>query len=126
AVQARRGTRMPGGGFIHSFSGAHSLFVDTMRSLRALALGFTLGQTLTEEQDAQVNLLDRLVQHARATAEYSVYYGRGRDRFDVRGRTAHESLVNAANGTNCGPGTQQGHSPVITWKRGLAWAIAGV
>ena len=38
AVQARRWTRLPGGGFIHSFNGAHSLFVDTMRSLRILAL----------------------------------------------------------------------------------------
>src|SRR5213596_1467001 len=31
AVQARRWTRLPnGGGYIHSFNGAHSLFVDTM------------------------------------------------------------------------------------------------
>src|SRR5438876_9465685 len=38
AVQARRWTRLPdGGGFIYSFNGAHSLFVDTIRSLRALA-----------------------------------------------------------------------------------------
>jgi unsaturated chondroitin disaccharide hydrolase len=125
AVQARRWTRIPGGGFIHSFNGAHSLFVDTMRSLRALALGFALGQTLSEEQDAPVNLLERLVQHARATAEYSVYYGRGRDRFDVRGRTAHESLFNAANGTYRGPSTQQGYSPFSTWTRGLAWAMLG-
>ena len=39
AVQARRWTRLPDGGFIYSFNGAHSLFVDTIRSLRALALG---------------------------------------------------------------------------------------
>ena len=38
AVQARRWTRLPDGGFIYSFNGAHSLFVDTIRSLRALAL----------------------------------------------------------------------------------------
>lgn len=125
AVQARRWTRTPGGGFIHSFNGAHSLFVDTIRSLRALALAFALGQTLGEEQDAAVNLLERLVQHARATAEFSVYYGRGRDRFDVRGRTAHESLFNAANGTYRGPSTQQGYSPFSTWTRGLAWAMLG-
>src|SRR6476620_7205448 len=83
AVQARRWTKLPEGGFIHSFNGAHSLFVDTVRSLRALALGFTLGQPLMEEQDARINLVDRLVQHARGTAQYSVYYGRGRDRHDV-------------------------------------------
>jgi unsaturated chondroitin disaccharide hydrolase len=125
AVQARRWTRLPQGGFIHSFNGAHSLFVDTIRSLRALALGHTLGQRLMEEQDATISLLDRLVQHARATAAFNVYYGRGRDRFDVRGRTAHESLFNVASGTYRGPSTQQGYSPFTTWTRGLAWAMLG-
>src|SRR5437870_10041735 len=78
AVQARRWTTLPDGGFIYSFNGAHSLFVDTIRSLRSLALGFTLGQPLMEEQDARVSLFERLVQHARATAAYNVYFGRGR------------------------------------------------
>ena len=125
AVQARRWTPLPGGGFIHSFNGAHSLFVDTMRSLRALALGFVLGQKLSEEQDASASLLERLVQHARATAEYNVYYGRGRDRFDVAGRVAHESMFNVLSGTYRGPSTQQGYSPFTTWTRGLAWAMLG-
>jgi hypothetical protein len=125
AVQARRWTKLADGGFIHSFNGAHSLFVDTIRSLRALALGFVLGQPLMEEQDATVSLLERLVQHARATAAYNIYFGRGRDRFDVRGRVAHESLFNAANGTYRGPSTQQGYSPFSTWTRGLAWAMLG-
>ena len=125
AVQARRWTRLPEGGFIHSFNGAHSLFVDTIRSLRALALGHLLGQKLSEEQDAAIDLLDRLVQHADATARYNVYYGRGRDRFDVRGRVAHESMFNVASGTYRGPSTQQGYSPFTTWTRGLAWAMLG-
>jgi rhamnogalacturonyl hydrolase YesR len=125
AVQARRWTRLPDGGFIHSFNGAHSLFVDTIRSLRALALGHALGQRLMDEQDASISLLDRLVQHARATAAYNVYFGRGRDRYDVRGRTAHESLFNVASGTYRGPSTQQGYSPFSTWTRGLAWAMLG-
>jgi unsaturated chondroitin disaccharide hydrolase len=125
AVQARRWTRLSDGGFIHSFNGAHSLFVDTIRSLRALALGHMLGQRLMEEQDASVDLLERLVQHARATAHYNIYYGRGRDRFDVRGRVAHESLFNVANGTYRGPSSQQGYSPFTTWTRGLAWALLG-
>jgi hypothetical protein len=125
AVQARRWTPLRDGGFIHSFNGAHSLFVDTIRSLRALALGFVLGQPLLEEQDAHVSLLDRLVQHAHATARFSVYDGGGRDRFDVRGRVAHESLFNPANGTYRGPSTQQGYSPFTTWTRGLAWAMLG-
>jgi rhamnogalacturonyl hydrolase YesR len=125
AVQARRWTRIADGGFIHSFNGPHSLFVDTIRSLRALALGHLLGQPLMEEQDAHVSLFDRLVQHARATARYNVYYGANRDRYDVRGRTAHESLFNAANGSYRGPSTQQGYSPFSTWTRGLAWAMLG-
>jgi len=99
AVQARRWTQLPDGGFIHSFNGAHSLFVDTIRSLRALALGHVLGQRLMEEQDAEINLLERLLDHARTTAQFNVYFGRGRDRYDVRGRTAHESLFNVASGT---------------------------
>src|SRR3954470_4564485 len=94
AVQARRWTRLTDGGFIYSFNGAHSLFVDTIRSLRALALADRLGHSLMEEQDEKVSLLERLVHHARATAKYNVYFGRGRDRFDVGGRVAHESLFN--------------------------------
>src|SRR5262245_31779628 len=125
AVQARRWTRLPDGGFIHSFNGAHSLFVDTIRSLRSLALAHLLGQRLVEEQDAAVSLLDRLLDHARATARFNVYFGRGRDQFDVRGRTAHESLFNVASGSYRGPSTQQGYSPFTTWTRGLAWAMLG-
>jgi unsaturated chondroitin disaccharide hydrolase len=125
AVQARRWTPLAAGGFIHSFNGAHSLFVDTMRTLRALALGHLLGQKLMEEQDASVSLLDRLLDHAHATAQYNVYLGRGRDAYDVRGRTAHESLFNVESGTYRGPSTQQGYSPFSTWTRGLAWAMLG-
>ena len=125
AVQARRWTRLPDGGFIYSFNGAHSLFVDTIRSLRALALAHRLGHRLFEEQDASISLLDRLLQHAQATARYSIYYGTGRDIYDLRGRTAHESLFNAANGTYRGPNSQQGYSPFSTWTRGLAWAMLG-
>jgi unsaturated chondroitin disaccharide hydrolase len=125
AVQARRWTSIPGGGFIYSFNGAHSLFVDTIRSLRPLALAHLLGHRLVEEQDVQVNLLSRLLQHARATAKHNVFDGCGAGPFDVRGRVAHESLFNAANGMYRGPSTQQGYSPFSTWTRGLAWAMLG-
>src|SRR5688572_5553738 len=125
AVQATRWTTLPDGGYIYSFNGAHSLFVDTIRSLRALGLSHLLGHHLSDEQDVSINLIDRLVQHARATAEYAVYYGAGRDSYDVRGRTAHESLFNVANGTYRGPNSQQGYSPFSTWTRGLAWAMTG-
>jgi hypothetical protein len=125
AVQARRWTRLPDGGYIYSFNGPHSLFVDTIRSLRALALAHRLGHRLFEEQDVPVNLLERLLQHAQATARYSIYYGGGRDDYDLRGRTAHESLFNVVNGTYRGPSSQQGYSPFTTWTRGLAWAMLG-
>jgi hypothetical protein len=125
AIQARRWTVLPGGGYIHSFNGAHSLFVDTIRSLRALALSHQLGHHLSEEQDASINLLERLIRHADATARYAIYYGKDRDSYDMRGRTAHESLFNVANGTYRGPNSQQGYSAFSTWTRGLAWAMAG-
>ncbi len=126
AVQARRWTRTAdGGGFIYSFNGPHSLFADTIRSLRALALAHQLGQVLLEEQDRPVSLLERLVLHAQATARYNVYYGTGRDAYDLRGRVAHESLFNTNDGSYRCPSTQQGYSPFSTWTRGLAWIICG-
>ncbi|HVO40287.1 MAG TPA: glycosyl hydrolase [Spirochaetia bacterium] len=126
AVQARRWSRTSdGGGYIYSFNGPHSLFVDTVRSLRALALSHSLGHALLEEGDLRVSLLERLVQHAQATARWSVYYGEGRDAYDVPGRVAHESIFDVTNGVYRCPGTQQGWSPFSTWTRGLAWAILG-
>lgn len=126
AVQAARWSRTSdGGGYIYSFNGAHSLFVDTIRSLRSLAIAHRLGYTLHGESDRRVSLLERLVQHADATARYSVYYGEGRDHYDVRGRVAHESLFNAKDGHYRCPNVQQGYSPFTTWTRGLAWAILG-
>ena len=126
AVQARRWTKTAdGGGYIYSFNGPHSLFVDTIRSLRSLALAHSLGHVLLEENDRRVSLLQRLVQHAEATARYSVYYGEGRDTWDVAGRVAHESIFNVTDGNYRCPSTQQGYSPFSTWTRGLAWAILG-
>ncbi len=126
AIQARRWTKTRGGGgFIYSFNGPHSLFIDTIRSLRALALAHKLGHVIWEENDRRVSLLDRLHAHATATAKYAVYYGEGRDAYDVRGRVAHESIFNVNDGTYRCPNSQQGYSPFSTWTRGLAWAICG-
>jgi hypothetical protein len=126
AVQARRWTRThDGGGFIYSFNGPHSLFVDTLRSLRTLAIAHQLGHVLMEENDCRVSLLERLVRHAEATARYSVYYGEGRDAYDLPGRVAHESIFNVNDGRYRCPNSQQGYSPFTTWTRGLAWAILG-
>jgi hypothetical protein len=126
AVQARRWTKLSdGGGYIYSFNGAHSLFVDTIRSLRSLGLAHGLGQALMEENGAKVSLIERLEQHAVATANFCVYYGRGRDVYDVRGRVAHEAIFNASTGTFRCPNSQQGYSAFSTWTRGLAWAMCG-
>ena len=126
AVQAARWTAVKGGGgFIYSFNGPHSLFADTIRSLRALAVAHQLGHRLMGENDAAVSLLDRLVQHAQATACFAVYYGEGRDAYDVRGRVAHESVFNTNDGAYRCPNSQQGYSPFTTWTRGLAWIMCG-
>jgi unsaturated chondroitin disaccharide hydrolase len=126
ATQARRWTALQeGAGFIYSFNGPHSLFVDTIRSLRALALAHQLGHDLMEENDRKISLLDRLKAHAIATAKYSIYYGEGRDAYDVAGRTAHEAIFNVKDGNFRCPNSQQGYSPFSTWTRGLAWAMCG-
>ncbi|MCS7306130.1 MAG: glycoside hydrolase family 88 protein [Thermoguttaceae bacterium] len=126
AVQAARWMRTADGlGYIYSFNGPHSLFCDTIRSLRSLALAHQLGHRLCGEQDERISLLERLVHHARTTARYNIYYGQGRDIYDVRGRVAHESLFNPRTGQYRCPSTQQGYSPFSTWTRGLAWVILG-
>jgi hypothetical protein len=125
AVQAARWQEITDGGYIYSFNGPHSLFVDTIRSVRILALSHLLGHKLHTENDKIVNLLHRGIQHCSSTARYSVYYGEGRDRYDKCGRTAHESIFNITDGNYRCPGTQQGYSGFSTWTRGLAWAICG-
>lgn len=125
AVQAARWTPTRTGGFIYSFNGPHSLFVDTIRSVRSLMISSQLGHVLQGENDVRINLLERGLQHLHSTAQYSVYYGEGRDAYDVRGRTAHESVFNVNDGQYRCPNSQQGYSGFTTWTRGLAWAICG-
>ena len=126
AVQAARYTPTnTGQGYIYSFNGPHSLFADTIRSLRSLALAHRLGHALWGEGDLHINLLGRLLEHAATTARYNVYFGEGRDAYDVPGRVAHESIFNTVNGQYRCPSTQQGYSPLTTWTRGAAWIILG-
>ena len=126
AIQAARWTKISDGtGYIHSFNGPHSLFVDTIRSLRSLAVAHQLGHVLMGERDEKISLLKRLVEHASNTARYNIYFGEGRDAYDVLGRTAHESVFNVKDGSYRCPNSQQGYSPFTTWTRGLAWAILG-
>ncbi|WP_372796431.1 glycosyl hydrolase [Pontiella sp.] len=125
AVQAKRWTALPAGGYIYSFNGPHSLFADTIRSLRALAVGHQLGHSLMGENDKSTSLLERVVQHAQTTADYAVFYGEGRDFYDEWGRTAHESIFNLNDGNYRCPNSQQGFSPFTTWTRGLSWIMVG-
>jgi hypothetical protein len=126
AVQAHRWTDLGSGfGYIQSFNGPHSLFIDTMRTLRVLGMAHKLGHVMKGEGDKVIPLLGRLVAHVRTTAKYGVFYGEGRDIYDVRGRTAHEAIFNVANGAFRCVGTQQGYSGFSTWTRGLSWAMCG-
>ncbi len=126
AVQAMRWTPLPEGGFIYSFNGPHSLFVDTIRSCRALVVSHALGHVLQTENDKRISLIQRAIQHIRSTIKYSIYYGEGRDQYDISGRTAHEIIFNTNDGNYRCPNSQQGYTGFSTWTRGLAWAICGL
>lgn len=126
AVQAFRWTGIAeGGGYIYSFNGPHSLFIDTIRSLRSLAVAHRLGHVMLGEGDRKISLLGRMISHINATARFNVYYGERRDIWDVRGRVAQESIFNTNDGQYRCPSTQQGYSPFSTWTRGLAWGVCG-
>jgi len=126
AVQAKRyATTHDGGGYLYSFNGPHSLFVDTIRSCRALVVSHLLGHSLMEDNDLSVNLLERFIEHALSTAQYNIYYGEGRDSYDEWGRTAHECVFNRNDGHFRCPNAQQGFSGFTTWTRGLSWAMVG-
>ena len=126
SVQARRWSPINGGGgYLYSFNGPHSLFVDTIRTVRSLCVSHELGHSLMGDNDLNTSLLERAVEHGKATAKYAIYYGDGRDSYDVWGRTAHESIFNANDGNYRCPNAQQGFSGFTTWTRGLAWAMLG-
>jgi len=126
AVQAARWTQLtPELGYVYSFNGPHSLFSDTIRSMRALTVSHQLGHRLMGEQDESINLLHRALQHAETTARFNVYFGKGRDGYDERGRVVHESIFNLNNGSYRCPSTQQGYTPFSTWTRGHAWILCG-
>lgn len=126
AVQAARWTRIAdGSGYIHSFNGPHSLFSDTIRSCRSLMQAHAFGHVLMGEGDRKISLRDRAVEHIRNTARYNVYFGEGRDAYDVSGRVVHESIFNVTDGQYRCPSTQQGYAPFSTWTRGLAWILLG-
>src|SRR5690606_18432744 len=71
-------------GYIYSFNGPQSLFSDTIRSMRALVVAHQLGHVLMGEGDRKINLLHRAIEHAATTARFNVFFGQGRDSYDVR------------------------------------------
>lgn len=113
------------GGYIYSFNGPQSLFADTIRSMRSLVVAHQLGHALMGEGDKPINLLHRSIEHAATTARFNVFFGQGRDSYDVRGRVAHESIFNRNDGQFRCPSTQQGYSAFTTWTRGASWVICG-
>lgn len=126
AVQAARWSRIADGtGYIHSFNGPHSLFSDTIRSCRILMRAHQLGHVLMGEGDRKISLCQRALEHMQNTHTYNVYYGNGRDHYDVYGRVVHESIFNMNDGQYRCPSTQQGYAPFSTWTRGLAWVLLG-
>ncbi len=112
-------------GYVYSFNGPQSLFADTIRSVRSLVVAHQLGHALMGEGDRPINLLHRAIEHAATTARFNVFFGQGRDSYDVRGRVAHESVFNRNDGQFRCPSSQQGYSPFTTWTRGAAWIICG-
>jgi unsaturated chondroitin disaccharide hydrolase len=112
-------------GYIYSFNGAHSLFVDTIRTCRILCLAWQLGHKLMHENDRSADLLKRSVLHGLTTNQYILFHGQSGHAYDLAGRTSHEAIFNRADGSFRNRSTQQGYSPFSTWTRGLAWAMLG-
>jgi hypothetical protein len=112
-------------GYVYSFNGPHSLFVDTMRTVRILGVAWQLGHALMHENDRRADLLKRSVLHGLCTSQYILFHGDSDHTYDVRGRTAHEAVFNRNDGNFRSRSTQQGYSPFSTWARGLAWAMLG-
>ncbi len=119
-VQSFRWRQGPAGadGFIYSFNGPQSLFIDIMMNIPLLFWA--------ERHGAPPEVGQRAKTHAFTSLRYLVRRdGTGLGEED--GGTAHEAIFNTLEGRGefrC-LSTQQGYSPFSTWSRGLAWAIYG-
>ncbi len=96
------------GGYLASFVGKQSLFIDVMMNV-----GLVLWAA-KETGDAGLGEIG--LEHCRTTAKYLV-------RPD--GSTAHEGIFDTETGRFLRQSTHQGWSAESTWSRGLAWAIYG-
>ncbi len=124
-VASKNTAGAPALGYVYSFNGPHSLFVDTMRTIRILGVAWQLGHRLMHENDKKADLLKRSVLHGLTTNQHVVFHGESSHTYDVRGRTAHEAVFNRNDGAFRCRSTQQGYSAFSTWTRGLAWAMLG-
>ncbi len=96
------------GGYLASFIGPQSLFIDIMMNV---------GLILWAARETGDETLRHIaLEHCRTTQRYLV-----RD----DGGTAHEGLFDVASGQFLRHSTHQGYSPESTWTRGLAWALYG-
>ena len=96
------------GGYLSSFVGPQSLFIDIMMNV-----GLVFYAAIATGDD---RLRSIALEHCRTTQRYLV-------RED--GGTAHEGIFDLASGRFVCQSTHQGVSAVSTWSRGLAWAIYG-
>ncbi|MBI1337757.1 MAG: glycosyl hydrolase [Phycisphaera sp.] len=124
-VDSKHTAHSPALGYVYSFNGPHSLFVDTMRTVRILGVAWQFGHVLMHENDKKANLLKRSVLHGLTTSQYVLFHGDTPHTYDIPGRTAHEAVFNRNDGAFRCRSSQQGYSPFSTWTRGLAWAMLG-
>jgi unsaturated chondroitin disaccharide hydrolase len=96
------------GGYLASFIGPESLFIDIMMNVGIILWA---ANTTRDETLRQIAL-----EHCRTTQKYLV-------RPD--GGTAHEGIFTTTSGRFVRESTHQGLRADSTWTRGLAWAIYG-
>ena len=126
AVQAARWAPP---GYIYSFNGRHSLFVDTIRTLRILAVAHQLGHVLMEEGDTRTSLLlraDSARPEHRIRIQSLLWQGTRSVRFARKARVAPATKQSSIQA----PGISAVPAPsrVIRHSRrgrGLAWAMLG-
>ncbi|MFO0809398.1 MAG: glycoside hydrolase family 88 protein [Gemmataceae bacterium] len=109
-IQAGRtlAMRRQKGGYLASFIGPQSLFIDVMMNVGIILYA----ANATGDQE----LRNIAIEHCRTTQQYLV-------RAD--GGTAHEGIFDLETGRFLGQSTHQGWNAESTWTRGLAWALYG-
>jgi unsaturated chondroitin disaccharide hydrolase len=98
----------PLGGYLCSFIGPESLFIDIMMNVPLIFYA--------ARESGDGTLFDVATTHCRTTAHTLV-------RSD--GSTAHEGIFDLDKGAFVRQSTRQGLRPDSTWARGLAWSLYG-